>query len=111
VTEHHRQPSWTRAVRAVRPRIAESVRRGEAVCVDCHRPIQEGQRWQVGHIVSVLRGTAAGWTESELNAFSNLGPSHASGPNQRACNQSAGAKERHARDAARKAQSKGYPQW
>jgi hypothetical protein len=113
MAEHHNRPSWTKAARLARPRIAEAVRRGEAHCVDCGRwlpPDTPRNHWQVGHIVSVLRGTAAGWTEAEINAYSNLGPSH-SKASGRACNQIHGARERHARDAARRSEDKGYPQW
>jgi hypothetical protein len=113
MTAHHQSPSWRKAARLARPRIAEEIRRGDATCVDCGRwlpPDTPRTHWEVGHRVSVLRATAAGWTEAEINAYSNLGPSH--GPRSgRACNQRAGATERQQRDRARRAEGKGYPEW
>lgn len=63
-----------------------------ARCIDCGRLIYPDMRWQVGHIVSVAAATRAGWTVAQMNDPSNLGPTHAKAPGQRACNQIAGGK-------------------
>jgi len=61
-------------------------------CIDCGRPIHPTDKWQVGHIVSAAQGKAQGWSTTQINAASNLGPSHAKAPGQPACNQIAGGK-------------------
>jgi hypothetical protein len=90
---NHRTKSYGRANAAARPRIRELVRSGEAYCVDCGRPVVD-DRWQVGHIVGFDKGRAAGWSDAQINAQTNLGPSHSkgAGPGGRSCNQSAGGK-------------------
>jgi len=89
MSQHHQTPEWSKAVRVNRPRIEATL---PAPCVDCGRPIQRGDRWQVGHIVSAAEAKAQGWTMAQINAPSNLGPTHTKAPGQRACNQIAGGK-------------------
>jgi hypothetical protein len=89
MTEHHRTSEWAKTVRTNRPRIAATL---PAPCIDCGRPVQPGQKWQVGHIVSAMEGKRMGWTTAQINAPTNLGPSHTKAPGQKACNQIAGGR-------------------
>jgi hypothetical protein len=89
VSEHHRTPEWSRVTRTIKPQIAASLPRA---CIDCGRPIFPGDKWQVGHIVPVAIAKVQGWTTAQINAPSNLGPTHTKAPGQRACNQIAGGK-------------------
>jgi len=112
VSEHHRTPEWQRTVRVVRPRIAKTL---PAQCIDCGRVIMPGDRWQVGHRVPVAVAKAQGWTTAQINDPSNLGPSHAKAPGQRACNQIAGgklgAKVTQAKAVVKREASKRMPSW
>lgn len=79
MSQAHRSPEWHRARRTVAAIIRARLERGDQVqCVDCGRPIQHGQRWDVGHIIAA---DAGGSVET-----SNLGASH------RGCNRSAGGR-------------------
>lgn len=89
MTAHHRTPEWGATTRRMRPIIKAAL---PARCVDCGRLIYPEQKWQVGHIVSAAHGIRAGWTTAQINDPSNLGPTHAKGPGQKACNQIAGGK-------------------
>jgi hypothetical protein len=70
-----------------------------------------GQAWQVGHIISVAHATAQGWTVQQMNAASNLGPSHTKSRGQKACNQIAGGKIGAAISNQKRNERKGLPSW
>ncbi len=89
MSQHHRDPETRRSMAGARPRIKATL---PAPCVDCGQPIHPGDKWQVGHIVSAAEGKRQGWTRAQIDALSNLGPSHTKAPGQRACNQIAGGK-------------------
>lgn len=112
MSEHHRTPQWQTITRVHRPRIKATL---PAACIDCGRAVMPTDRWQVGHIVSVVEGKAMGWTRQQLDHPSNLGPSHAKAPGQKACNQIAGgklgAKVSTAKAAARRETTKRMPSW
>lgn len=75
----HRSAEWHRARRVAAAVIRARLERGEQVpCVDCGRPIQHGDRWDVGHIIAASNGGSVD--------LSNLGASH------RSCNRSAGGR-------------------
>jgi hypothetical protein len=111
MTAHHRTPEWSKTTRTMRPRLQAAIDAGGARCIDCGRPIVPGQRWQVGHIVSVAQAKAQGWTTQQINAPSNLGPSHAKSPGQRACNQIAGGKLGAAASNKKRNEGKRLPSW
>jgi hypothetical protein len=111
MTAHHRTPEWSRTTRAVRPRMQAAIDAGSAACIDCGRPIFPGQRWQVGHIVSVAQAKAQGWTVQQMNAPTNLGPSHAKSRGQKACNQIAGGKIGAAISNQKRNEQKRQPNW
>lgn len=90
MSEHHQSKEWAAVRRVMRPIIAASL---PARCIDCGRPVYPDQKWQVGHIVSAARGKAMGWSVQQINARTNLGPSHTKSRGQRACNQIAGGRE------------------
>lgn len=105
VSEFHQTSAWQRARRRARPLIEASL---PLPCIDCGWPVLpgDGSRWEVGHITPVSIARGMGWSDEEINALSNLGPSHRKGPGQRACNRIAGgrlgaAKTNAARAAAR----------
>jgi len=112
MSAHHRTPEWQRTTRANRPRIAKTL---PAQCIDCGRVIHPTDRWQVGHIVPVAIAKAQGWTVEQINHPSNLGPTHAKAPGQRACNQIAGgklgAKASAASNAGKREQTRRMPSW
>lgn len=89
MTAHHRTPEWQAARRAQRPRIEASL---PQPCIECGKPIRKGDRWQVGHRVSVAIAKRKGWTTAQINSPRNLGAVHAKAPGQPACNQIAGGK-------------------
>ena len=108
MSEHHRTSEWAKARATNRLRIAATL---PAPCIDCGRPVLPDQKWQVGHIVSVVTARAMGWTTMQMNHPSNLGPTHAKGPGQRACNQIAGGKLGAAKtNEARRAKDR-RPNW
>ena len=89
MTTHHRTPEWKRFTRRARPMIEAML---PLPCVDCGRPVQAGQTWQVGHIVAAAHGGTM--------SLDNVGPSHVR------CNVSAGGRiggqlTSHARRAER----------
>lgn len=96
MTAHHRSPEWQRTVRANRSKIAATL---PARCIDCCGAIRPGDRWQVGHRIPVVVAKAQGWTTAQINDLSNLGPTHAKAPGQRACNQIAGGEARCQEDS------------
>ena len=112
MTAHHRSPEWQRTVRANRSKIAATL---PARCIDCGGAIRPGDRWQVGHRIPVVVAKAQGWTTAQINDLSNLGPTHAKAPGQRACNQIAGgklgAKKTQAKVAAKRETTKRMPSW
>lgn len=112
MSEHHRTPEWQRTTRANRPRIAKTL---PAQCIDCGRVIHPTDRWQVGHRTPVAVAKAQGWTVAQINHPSNLGPTHAKAPGQRACNQIAGGKlgaaKVKAQVAASRERSERRPAW
>jgi len=97
VSQHHRS-SWSSTDSAKwRKRIAATL---PAACVDCGLPVYPEQRWQVGHIIGIAEGGT--------NTADNLGPSHAKGPGQRACNQIAGGKQGAAVTNAKRRKEAGH---
>lgn len=83
----YRRPDWRAAVTHWRTgpgRHQPCARCGKAID---RRPRATGP-WalDVGHIVSVLTGRAAGWTDAMLNALTNTQPEH------RRCNRQHGAR-------------------
>lgn len=86
MTAHHRTNEWRALITELRPIYRAAIRNGNARCVDCGKPITEGQAFDVGHRVGVAEGKAQGWTRQMLDSPTNLGPSH------RGCNRSAGGK-------------------
>jgi hypothetical protein len=73
----------------MKPRIASEIAAGRGQCLDCGGYIPPGTpltHWQVGHRVGVAQAKAQGWSDQEIDALSNLGPSH-SKASGRACNQ------------------------
>jgi hypothetical protein len=108
MSEHHRTAEWAATVRVMRPRIQASL---PQACIDCGRPITRDMKWQVGHRVSVAEAKRQGWSVQQINAPSNLGPSHAKAPGQKACNQIAGAKLGRALQLKAKADDQRMPQW
>lgn len=108
MSAHHRTSEWSRTVRVMRPIITASL---PAPCIDCGRPVTRDQRWQVGHIVSAAQGKARGWSTQQINNPANLGPSHAKGPGQRACNQIAGGKLGAASSKAQRQRTRRLPSW
>lgn len=90
----------------MRPRITATL---PAPCVDCGGAVTPDDEWQVGHVVGVDEAKALGWTPTQIDAPTNLGPSH------RKCNASAGGKlgaaKVNARRAAPTREAKGLPDW
>lgn len=75
MSANHRTPEYFRLARQVRRILGPRIAKGQHVpCVDCGRPVQRGQRWDVGHIIP------------GINTLPNLGASH------RRCNRSAGGR-------------------
>ena len=112
MSAHHRTAEWQAVVRAQRPRLKATL---PAPCIDCGRVIRPGDRWQVGHRVPVAIAKLQGWTVTQINSPSNLGPTHAKAPGQRACNQIAGGKlgaaASRALTTAKRESSKRMPAW
>lgn len=109
MTQHHRTKEWATVTRIMRPRLQALINSGTARCIDCGRPIQPGEMWQVGHIVSATEAKAAGWTTAQINAATNLGPSH-SGAGRR-CNQRGGGKLGAAKVNAKRKEDARLPKW
>lgn len=79
MSEVHRDSVYVKNSREVRKVLAQQIAEGEYVrCVDCGRPVHEGQRWDVGHIIRPANGGT--------HDYENLGASH------RRCNRSAGGR-------------------
>lgn len=79
MSQWHRDPVYVKNSRLVRRILTPQIEAGEYVrCVDCGRPIHDGQRWDVGHIVAPRDGGT--------HDPSNLGASH------RRCNRTAGGR-------------------
>lgn len=108
MSAHHRTKAWARVVRIVRPAIKARL---PQPCVDCGKPVYPDQRWQVGHIVSAMTGKSMGWTPDQINDPTNLGPTHAKGPGQRACNQIEGGKLGAAKTHAKRKKDRRLPTW
>lgn len=108
MTDHHRTTEWARTTRIMRPRIEAQL---PLPCVDCGRPVHREQKWQVGHIVPVTEAKRMGWSTAQMNAPTNLGPSHAKGPGQRACNQIAGGKLGAHHTKVKKLNDRRLPAW
>lgn len=69
MTAHHRDPQYLKNARIIRRAVDARLARGDQVnCGKCGRPIQPGQRYDVGHRVDASRGGT-----HDLN---NLGPEH-----------------------------------
>jgi hypothetical protein len=111
MTAHHRTPEWSKTTRTIRPRLQASINAGGVACIDCGRPVMPGQRWQVGHVVSVVQARAAGWSVAQMNDPSNLGATHAKGPGQKACNQIEGGKLGAAASNKKRKEEKRFPNW
>lgn len=80
MTSRHRSPEYLKNARIVRASLAARIDLGHLIpCVDCGRPIQPDQRWDVGHIVPASKGGS--------NGLDNLGASH-----RYACNRAAGGR-------------------
>lgn len=80
MSEVHRDPVYVRNSRTVRRILTKEIAEGGYVrCVNCGRPVHEGQRWDVGHIVAPRRGGT--------HDLENLGAAH------RRCNRSDGGRE------------------
>lgn len=97
MSARHRDPEYRKNARLRRQQINLLLKRGEVItCVDCGRPIQEGQTFDVGHRVDGYLGGG--------NELSNLGASH------RICNRRSGGKAgaAHTNDQSRAA--RGLPQ-
>lgn len=112
MSAHHRTPEWQKTTRDNRSRIAATL---PQACIDCGRPITKSDKWQVGHRLSAMQGKAQGLTTAQINHPSNLGPTHAKAPGQKACNQIAGGKlgaaKVNAQRAAKSDQAKRMPSW
>lgn len=109
MSAHHRTAAWQRTTRSQRPIIAAQL---PAPCIDCGCPVHAAQRWQVGHRIPAAVAKAMGWTVEQINAPSNLGPTHTKGRGQRACNQIAGGRLGAQRSRASKpSTSKRMPSW
>ncbi|TPW75890.1 hypothetical protein [Schumannella soli] len=115
MTEHHREADWFALTRKMRPLYDAQVRAGVAVCIDCHRPIVPGQRFAVGHRVSVKEGKARGWTKQQINDPSNLGPTHSArggkGDGSRRCNEQGGGRIGGRARTTKQAEQKRRPDW
>lgn len=55
-------------------------------CTICHRLVTADHRWQADHIVSRVVAEAQGWTTTQIDDPSNIGPAHKS------CNEREGGK-------------------
>lgn len=117
MSEHHRTAEWVRVRSVAKPRIAAQISAGLGVCIDCGRHIEAGTpltHWQVGHRVSVSAAKAAGWTDAQVNAMSNLGPSHSKASGY-SCNQRAGgrmgARAVNNKRAQKRREDKDLPNW
>ena len=98
MSQHHRKPEWHRARRIVRPVILARLKRGDHVpCVNCGRPVQLGQRWDVGHIIDADNGGP--------NHPSNLGAAH------RHCNRSDGGRAGAAKTNRQSRKARRLPTW
>ena len=69
MTAHHRDPLYMKNSRLVRRTTEARLKRGDQVnCGKCGRPIQPGQRYDVGHRIDASRGGT--------HQLSNLHPEH-----------------------------------
>jgi 5-methylcytosine-specific restriction endonuclease McrA len=96
MTAFHRTKEWYALTRKMRPLIKASL---PQPCVDCHRLVEDGEVWELGHIHS-----AALHPELALEPW-NLGPSH------RRCNRKAGGRMGAAKTNATKQRKTGEPNW
>lgn len=108
MSAHHRTAEWQAARRVARPIIEASL---PQPCIDCGRPIERGDRWQVGHRVAAAVARRLGWTVQQINALANLGPTHAKARGQRACNQIAGGLLGAAMQRTRARAARRMPGW
>ena len=75
----HQDPVYIRNARQVRKVLTPQIAAGAFVpCVECRKPVQPGQRWDVGHVVRPADGGT--------HALQNLGAAH------RRCNRSSGGR-------------------
>lgn len=98
MSEVHRDPVYVRNSRIVRKILTQQIEQGEYVrCVNCGRPVHEGQRFDVGHIVQPNKGGT--------HDLENLGAAH------RRCNRSDGGRDgaRMTNRASRRARR--LPSW
>lgn len=96
MSARHRDPEYRKNARLRRQQINLLLKRGEDVaCVDCGRPIQEGQTFDIGHLIDGWRGGG--------HELSNLSASH------RKCNRSSGGKAGAAHTNSLSRQARGLP--
>ena len=105
MTEFHRTAAWSRLVRKVKPVIQKSIDAGEAICIDCGRPVLPGEKWQVGHRLAHKTHPHLALEEW------NVGPSHGTRPGAKACNQREGARLGNRIQATRKKRSTQFIEW
>ncbi|MCX2845576.1 hypothetical protein ORG24_11855 [Curtobacterium flaccumfaciens pv. oortii] len=65
----------------------------------------------MGHIVSAWVAKSMGWTQQQMDDPTNLGPTHAKGPGQKACNQIEGGKLGAAKTHAKRRKDRRLPTW
>lgn len=98
MTQAHRTPEYFKAARTVRRILTPEIAAGNLVrCVDCGHAIQQGQRWDVGHVIPISRGGT--------NDPSNMGASH------RRCNRSSGGRMGAAVTNAGSRRARRLPSW
>lgn len=98
MSQHHRSPEWHRARRRVRAILTPRIEAGHFVaCVNCGRPVQPGQRWDVGHIIDAGHGGTV--------SDSNLGAAH------RHCNRSDGGRQGAIKTNAQSRRARRLPTW
>ncbi len=106
MSEHHRTTEWLAASAAMRKVLTPQL---PLPCIErrCQRGgiVLPGQRWHVGHRVSVKQAKALGWTTAQTNHPNNLGPSHVR------CNTSAGGTEGAKARNENRAAARRMPSW
>ncbi|GAB3408864.1 hypothetical protein GCM10027515_26680 [Schumannella luteola] len=115
MSDHHQSPAWSKTVRTIRPRLEAQRRAGSLVCIDCHKPIQPGENFSVGHKVSAAQAKRMGWTEAQINAPSNLGGTHSfrggKGAGTRRCNEKGGGQIGASLRIKKASAAKRRPEW
>lgn len=98
MTNLHRHPTYVTNARLIRKQVDALHRQGHSVpCIGCGRPIQPGQRYDVGHRIDASRGGS--------HDLTNLGPQH------RRENRSAGGRIGATKTNTQSRQARGLPTW